>query len=46
MRTHCMELERIGRAGSIAGADRVLEQLQQELALASEALAEIAAQQN
>ncbi|MDA8256199.1 MAG: response regulator [Betaproteobacteria bacterium] len=46
MRGHCMELERMGRAGSVAGADRILEQLQRELALACETLAEIAAQQN
>jgi len=43
MRTHCMELERLGRAGTVAGAEQVLEQLKREFALAREPLAAIAA---
>jgi len=43
MRAHCMELERLGRAGTVAGAQRVLEQLRLEFALAREPLAAIAA---
>ncbi|NJD36518.1 MAG: response regulator [Betaproteobacteria bacterium] len=43
MRTHCMELERLGRAGTVAAAELVLEQLRHEFALAREALADIAA---
>jgi PAS domain S-box-containing protein len=43
MRTHCMELERLGRAGTIAGAAAALELLRQEFTLAREPLAAIAA---
>ena len=43
MRTHCMELERLGRTGMAAGAEQVLEQLRLEFAQAQEPLAAIAA---
>ena len=43
MRTHCMELERLGAAGTVAGAQRVFEQLRLEFALVREPLAAIAA---
>jgi two-component system sensor histidine kinase/response regulator len=34
MRTHCMELERIGRAGSVVGAEAALAALRDEYVLA------------
>jgi HPt (histidine-containing phosphotransfer) domain-containing protein len=43
MSTHCMELERLGRAGTVTGAEQVLEQLKLEFALAREPLAAIVA---
>ena len=45
MRAHCMELERLGMDGTVAGAAEALEQLQLELALVREQLAAIAAKQ-
>ena len=42
MRRHCMELERLGRAGTIDGATAVLAQLRHEFAQAREQLAAIA----
>jgi len=41
MRTQCMELERLGRAGTVTGAGQVLEQLRHEFALARNRLAAI-----
>jgi len=42
MRAHCMELERLGRAGTVDGAAPALEQLRREFELAREPLAAIA----
>ncbi len=44
MRTHCMELERIGRAGGVAGADEALAALRAEYEVARRELAAIVAQ--
>ena len=43
MRAYCMELERLGRAGMVAGADSCLELLRSEFELARAELATIAA---
>jgi CheY-like chemotaxis protein len=43
MRTHCMELERLGRTGTVAAAEQALEQLKREFVQAREPLAAIAA---
>jgi HPt (histidine-containing phosphotransfer) domain-containing protein len=43
MRTHCMELERLGLAGTVVGAAQALEQLRLEFLRAREPLAAIAA---
>ena len=43
MRTHCMELERLGLAGTVVGAAQELEQLRLEFLRAREPLAAIAA---
>jgi PAS domain S-box-containing protein len=43
MRTHCMELEALGRSGTLAGASTALAQLKLELAHVREPLAAIAA---